>query len=874
MPNSAFDRLVTLAAKLLGASKAFISLIDESQHWFICSYGAGPPTVEAIRASSFCAHVIETRRALVVSDAREDRRFQASPLVGREPYIRFYAGVPLMMPEGYAIGIIGVMDPEPRPSVHSGEIALLEDVAEAATAVLANHLRSVEALLRKEDEVRESRDQLRMAIAAADLGTWSADPRDGSIVLSDRAMRMLGFQAGQTVSSASILRRVHPGDRDHVTQALGRTFDPSGDGQYNLAYRTIHPDGRVRWVSAYGRAQFEGTGEKRRAIRFSGAMADVTDREERAQFLQGVMDSLIAFVAVLTPEGTVTYANRLCFEISGFAPDLAIGRHFADSPWFSYDSAVSSRIREAVAQARAGKTARFDIKAKLAGGELLDIEFAIGPIFGELEGLLVASAVDISERARYEAALRESEERFRNMAENAPVVVWVTESDKSCSYLNRQWTEITGQSIEDALGMGWLERVHPDDRIRVDARVTDANAKGIPFRLDYRLKRADGSYAWAIDSGAPRIGPNGEQLGYIGSVIDISERKAAEEALEANEERLRVMTDTMSALVWVSDKDGKAIGFNDRWYVFTGLTLEQSLGGGWMEVVYPDDLQRVQAAWSDALAGGKAYEMELRYRRHDGTYRWFLVRAEPVLNAVGMILEWIGTSTDVHELRTTHEALQRAFAEKDLLLREVHHRVKNNLQAIWALIQLEAIRLKDIPEGRDRLEAIGERLDAMGRLHRHIYQSADLTRVALQPYLKQLALGLVDLHGQVGRVSTEIAAEPLECGIDTAFPLGLIANEVITNSLKHAFPGNRLGKIRLSLWRTPSDNVELIVTDDGIGLPSDIQSVEASMTTGIVLIQSLASQLDAEWSMETGEGTTFRLVMHRAPFHATSAISD
>ena len=138
----------------------------------------------------------------------------------------------------------------------------------------------------------------------------------------------------------------------------------------------------------------------------------------------------------------------------------------------------------------------------------------------------------IEERRTKEEALQESEERFRNMADYAPVMVWVTDPNASCSFLSKSWYEFTGQTPETGLGFGWLNAVHPDDRESARDTFVAANDRREPFRLDYRLRRHDGEYRWVIDSAAPRFGPQGDFLGYIGSVMDITERKHAEEMMD------------------------------------------------------------------------------------------------------------------------------------------------------------------------------------------------------------------------------------------------------------------------------------------------------------------------------------------------------
>lgn len=161
------------------------------------------------------------------------------------------------------------------------------------------------------------------------------------------------------------------------------------------------------------------------------------------------------------------------------------------------------------------------------------LEVSSAPVLDEA-GLVVAAATiieDVEERRLAEAQLRESEARFRNMADHAPVMMWVTDPTGSCTYLNRRWYEFTGQA--EALGLGWTHATHPDDQKLAEDAFVGANAAQAPFRVEYRLRRADGVHRWAIDAASPRFGPDGAFMGYVGMVLDIDERREAELALVA-----------------------------------------------------------------------------------------------------------------------------------------------------------------------------------------------------------------------------------------------------------------------------------------------------------------------------------------------------
>ena len=166
-----------------------------------------------------------------------------------------------------------------------------------------------------------------------------------------------------------------------------------------------------------------------------------------------------------------------------------------------------------------------------------------------MRGTYRAAQTEIAERKRTEAALRESETRFRNMADNVPVMVWVTDPTGACTYLSRSWYEFSGQTEQEALGFGWLEMIHPEDRERAREAFATANLRREPARLEYRLRRADGEYGWAIDVGAPRLDERGEFRGHVGSVLDITERKRIEDEREQLVGALSDLTDTLEARV-------------------------------------------------------------------------------------------------------------------------------------------------------------------------------------------------------------------------------------------------------------------------------------------------------------------------------------
>jgi PAS domain S-box-containing protein len=288
------------------------------------------------------------------------------------------------------------------------------------------------------------------------------------------------------------------------------------------------------------------------------------------------------------------------------------------------------------------------------------------------------------ERARAEiesgasaARVRESEARFRNMADHAPVMMWVTDASGHCVHLNRLWYDFTGQTPEEAEGFGWLDATHPEDRARAEEAFVAANASRTPFRIDYRLRCADGSYRWTIDAASPRFDERGEFLGYVGSVIDIQERHESEAALRLSEQRFRAAVDAIEGILWTNDAEGRMVGDQPGWARLTGQGPAEYGGHGWADAVHPDDREASVLSWTEAVARGGPYVFEHRVRRHDGAWRHFAIRAIPVLAHDGSVQEWVGVHTDVTEAR----AAERRLRESEARAREVSERLQLALDA-------------------------------------------------------------------------------------------------------------------------------------------------------------------------------------------------
>jgi PAS domain S-box-containing protein len=257
---------------------------------------------------------------------------------------------------------------------------------------------------------------------------------------------------------------------------------------------------------------------------------------------------------------------------------------------------------------------------------------------------------EITERIRAEKALRQSEERFRDMADNAPVMVWLTDPTGYCTYLSKSWYEFTGQTEAEGLGFGWLDATHPDDLEKSRAMFLAANEGRTAFQLEYRLRRHDGVYRWAIDAAKPWFGSGGEFKGYIGSVIDISDRKEAEFALRESEERFRQLAENLSEIVFWIDTPAldRSLYVSPAYERVWGRARESLYENprAWLDAIHPDDRDRVRAAIIEQAPTGD-YDEEYRIFRPDGTERWIRDRGFPIADDTGRPYRLVGIAEDI-----------------------------------------------------------------------------------------------------------------------------------------------------------------------------------------------------------------------------------
>jgi PAS domain S-box-containing protein len=434
---------------------------------------------------------------------------------------------------------------------------------------------------------------------------------------------------------------------------------------------------------------------------------------------------------------------------------------------------------------------------------------------------------DISRSKAGEAALRESEARFRAMAEAAPAPVWVTSATGAMEYVNKAFADFAGRPREELLGDGWTSLIHPEDLPEVAQRRAVARAKLEPYDFEARFQSGDGKAKIIQASSQPWFDAAGSFQGYVGLANDLTEIRHAEDALRESEQRFRLVAEDAPVMLWMSDTQGAYIYLNRMLREFWGAP-ENLSEFDWRTRLVADDLAEVEAAVRPAILRQEPFTVEARYYRADGEVRGFLTRAKPRFEADGTFLGMIGVNADVTEVR-------RFQAHQQLLINELNHRVKNTLATVQSIAHqtLQSEKLT-----RDAREQFTDRLLALSAAHNVLTRQSwggapmlEIVAEAIRPY-EDAAEPRVTLQGPAVRLAPNIA-----------LALSMALHELATNALKYGAFSTREGRVSLT-WSLDAAASQVAIEWREEGGPAVTAPTKLGFGTRL-LQQGLATELGA-----------------------------
>ena len=452
-------------------------------------------------------------------------------------------------------------------------------------------------------------------------------------------------------------------------------------------------------------------------------------------------------------------------------------------------------------------------------------------------------------RKRAEDALRESEGKLRSIFRAAPIGIGLV-NNRLLGWTNDRFQKMIGYTAEELQGRS-ARMLYPNDEeyeyvgSEKYAQIEECGTGTV----ETRLMRKDGTLIDVLLSSTP-LDPADLSAGITFTALDITGRKRDHIALEESEEKYRSMMEALSESAYICSEDLRITYMNPAMEKRIGF---HAVGESCHRVVYGQD-ERCPWCVFDRVRKGESVETEI-YSHKDG--RHYQLSNSPIFHLDGSISK-MTISRDITERKINEEKIKASLEEKGVMLREIHHRIKNNMQIISSLLSLQANKIR-YSKYRELFNESRNRILSMALVHERLYKSENLARVDFARYAEDLVKNLLRSYNlMTAKIKFQIEVTDINLGVDVAIPCALIINELVSNSLKYAFPNGKGGELRIDFKRDMMDRYTLSVSDDGVGLPSYLDFRKAK-SFGLQLVNTLTGQLKGDIELDNTGGAKFTI---------------
>jgi len=757
----------------------------------------------------------------IVRDSETDDRTAETIETYRALHIRALVSAPLHK-NGRLVSSITVTDCAKPRNWRPEEVALVRSVVNRCWE-------SVERS-RIASELRASEQRLRLAQRAARIGTFECFMKDERIVWTPELQTLYGLPDGPVDESVAFWRSLlEPQDfenfRDMILQAIARQ-----QSECVYDFRARRPSGELRWMRGRAQIFYDASGAPERMI---GVNIDITaqkqaqaDLGESLARLRAIFDGTHQYIALLSADGAILETNRAALEFAGNTIQELRGTPFWEGPWFREGPQTKENVRQAIVRAAAGEFVRFEAGGASSACRVIDLSFF--PIRNQQGDvvMIVPEGHDITERKRAEERLLQQWHTFDTALSNSPDLTYTFDLQGRFTYANKKLCEVSQRSLQDTVGRTPAELGYPSDlagRIQSQIDQVIQTRSGVRDQTAFRLKTGEvREYEYLYE---PVIGESGEVEAIAGATRDVTERKEAEEVLRKSERQFRQLFDALPQLVWSAQPNGYEDLFNRQWFEYTGLSYSETNGSG-SKIIHPEDLPLAVERWKRSLSTGQPYEIEYRCRRYDGQYRWFLGRANPVLDEQGRVVRWFGTCTDIHDKKLSETALLKAHRQLEEFSYVASHDLQEPLRMVNIYSQLLLRQLGGaegdigvyagyIRQGVKRMETLLNDLLSFSRTVQSETEPAQTESSETADLSAALEEAQSVLSSRIRENEAVITAPPLPLVAGETRQITHVFQNLISNSLKYRH-SDRHPEILISV--TGNDKEWIVAFEDnGIG---------------------------------------------------------
>lgn len=617
---------------------------------------------------------------------------------------------------------------------------------------------------------------------------------------------------------------------------------------------------------------------------------DITQRklaeEEKNQSIKSyfeIFNSSSDLIFIVSSQGEVIDVNQPVLDTYEMVKSQIVGIQFeklGDLQIISDDDLIK------IGKAWSGESQKFDWHCKTEKGKVVPLEMILHPgtYFGK--EVIIASGRDITERLNNEKIMRQSEARFRTLAAHAPIGIFLTDKTGKAVYINENLKELAYYPSIDGFMENWLSKVHPEDKKRVKRNIEIAE-KDNHQHYEYRVIPKDGDQRYVKAQVNLLKDPNGNILGRVGIIEDITgEFEAAELVKEAEKEKLRAEFAEETTRKLQKEIDVRIAAEKE---LESTKEFNQYIIGSSIDMIIATNIKGDITEFNKAATDGFGYEStkiigalvdqlfandkdkeyilkqvfedgkwsgEVLCKRADKSTFTSYLSASVLVDRDKDIIGTMGVLRDITEIKKAEEELKNNVHQKEILLKEVHHRVKNNLQVINSILNLQIGYIED-NKTLAVIRDCQDRIRSMAFIHESLYQKEDFAEVNFSEYLQNLCNNLKYSYMTPNRnILLDFDIEEIYLSLDTAIPCGLIVNELVSNSFKYAFKNQKRGCIKVSIAKGKDNDKLLVVHDSGQGLPQHL-NIETNDSLGLQLVWTLVDQIDGEIKYEYANGSKF-----------------
>ncbi|GAB4306626.1 MAG: hypothetical protein Kow0019_01670 [Methanobacteriaceae archaeon] len=710
-------------------------------------------------------------------------------------------------------------------------------------------------------KLKESESRYKNIVETSMEGIWVMDSNFKTVFVNDRIGKILGYKIEEMIGKPVTFFMFEEDLGDHQSHMKSRMDGISES--YERRFRS--KDGKEVWTIVSATALQDNKGNFTGSF---GMFTDITERkrieeelEEERYKLREYFENLPLLAYNIDLDGKILDCNKMVLKTLGYEnKHELIGKPLLKSIYFP--SSLKKAKKLLMNLKETGKLHDEELQIISKDGDIIDVQLNVDTIY-DTEGTPLYNIYlqqDISDRKKTEKALKESENYYRTIFENTGTATVIIEDDTTISMVNSEFEKLSGYSREEIENKkSWTEFVYEEDlkQMLEYHSLRRTGGKKAPRTYEFRFINKNKVLKYIFLNVAVIPGTKKS----VASLLDVTQRKYAEEDLKKSEEKYRLVVETASEGIVVLDWKGKIVDINNRALEMAGLVKKDMINKNFIEILpkIKIDKKRVLHNFKNIILGKPGDEKYWIMNNAKGEKIKFMVH----YSTIKLDKKNLGISAILEDITNQVKAenkLKESLKEKEILLKEIHHRVKNNLQIISSLLNLQSSYVKNKYD-LEIFEESRNRVKSMAMVHEKLYQSEDMARINFKDYIISLGSELFASYKVEPIIKLNIQVQEVMLDINTAIPCGLILNELMSNSIKHAFPNSMEGTISIKMI-TLDNIIEIMVSDDGVGIPENID-FSKTKTLGLQIVNNLVRQLDGSIELDRSDGTAFKITFKK-----------